>query len=522
MIPEKSMLVEQSKSVEVIDFTKSLCPECRDVIKARIVVNAGQVHLHKHCPKHGRFEALLFGDAALYRQIEGYDKPGRSPLEFATAVENGCPHDCGLCPDHKQHACVGVIEINSACNLDCPVCCADAGTHLAHSGFRLNHEQVDFMLDRFVAAEGEPEVIQFSGGEPTLHSGLFDFIELAQEKGIEYVMVNSNGLRIARDDRFLAVLSRLKPHIYLQFDGFDEEASFILRGRRNLISQKLRALDRLAEADVRVVLVAAIEHGVNESQIGPIVDFGLRHPAVFGVNFQPVFRAQRHLPADPLTRITIPDVIKAIEQQTQGLFRLSDFVPVSCCAPTCHFVTYAILNGDAVAPVPRLVDIDKHHHYFENRTIPGLNDDLVKLLERLWRAPALSGNGRFAGGLRRALIGDSQELEALLAGARQSMNGGRTSRRCMACKSHLPLSKHSPRDIGRHIFMISIRDFMDPWTFDVRDVMKCCVDFIVPDGRIIPFCTYNTLGYREQVAQSLLKQGQIDDARRSPARGIAR
>jgi uncharacterized radical SAM superfamily Fe-S cluster-containing enzyme len=519
---EEALTPPQLKPDEVIGFTKSLCPTCRDVIDARIVIRANQVLLLKRCPNHGSFEALLFGDAGLYQQLKGYDKPGRPPLEFATAVKSGCPHDCGLCPDHKQHACVGVLEINSACNLDCPVCCADAGTHLAHSGFWLSREQVDFMLDRFVAAEGEPEVIQFSGGEPTLHPRLFDFIELAQEKGIEYVMVNSNGLRIARDDRFLAGLSHLKPHIYLQFDGFDEEASFILRGRENLIPQKLRALDRMAEVDVRVVLVAAIEHGVNEGQIGPIIDFGLRHPAVFGVNFQPVFRAQRHLPADPLTRITIPDVLKAIESQTQGLFRLSDFVPVSCCAPTCHFVTYAILNGDAVAPVPRLVDIDRHHHHFENRTIPGLNDDLVKLLERMWRSPVLAGNGRFAGGLRRALIGDSQELEVLLTSARSSMNGGRTSGRCTACQSHLPLSQHSPRDIGRHIFMVSIRDFMDPWTFDVRDVMKCCVDFIVPDGRIIPFCTYNTLGYREQVAQSLLKQGQVDVRRRSPARASSR
>lgn len=376
------------------------------------------------------------------------------------------------------------------------------------------------MLDRFVAAEGEPEVIQFSGGEPTLHPGLYDFIELAHEKGIEYVMVNSNGLRIARDDRFLSGLAQLKPHVYLQFDGFDEEASFKLRGRKKLIGEKIRALDRMAEADIRVILVAAIEYKVNEHQIGPIIEFGLQHPAVFGINFQPVFRAQRHLPADPLTRITIPDVLYAIEGQTRGLFRLSDFVPVSCCAPTCHFVTYAILNGDSVAPIPRLVDIDKHHGYFENRTIPGLNDDLIKLLEQLWQAPALSGNGRLAGGLRRTLFGGKDELDALLIGARRSTEQGRTADRCVSCRTHLPLSAHSPRDIGRHVFMIGIRDFMDPWTFDVRDVMKCCVDFIVPDGRIIPFCTYNTIGYREQVTQALLKQqSQIGSSLHNHARG---
>lgn len=509
------MVFAQTVPEEIVDVTRSICPECRRVIDARIVVADNRIFLHKDCPEHGFFEGHLFGDAALYRSLKAYDKPGRPPLAFATEVEKGCPHDCGFCPDHKQHACVGIIEINSACNLDCPVCCADAGTHLISNGYQLANDQVDFMLDRFVAAEGEPEVIQFSGGEPTLHPGLPDYIKLAQEKGIEYVMVNSNGLRIARDDRFLSRIAQLKPHIYLQFDGFDEKASFKLRGRKKLIPEKLRALDRMAEADIRVVLVAAIEHGVNEHQIGSIVEFGLRHPAVFGINFQPVFRAQRHLPADPLTRITIPDVIKSIERQTKGLFRHSDFVPISCCSPTCHFVSYAILNGDAVAPVPRLVDINKYHGYFENRTIPGLNDDLVKLLERLWQTPSLSGNGRFAGGLRRALLGGSDELNLLLAGAQQSLDQGRTVERCDACRTDLPLSAHSPRDIGRHIFMISIRDFMDPWTFDVRDVMNCCVDFIVPDGRIIPFCTYNTVGYREQVTKKLLEQqGQLDETRR--------
>jgi uncharacterized radical SAM superfamily Fe-S cluster-containing enzyme len=500
------MVIEHSPFTEIIDTTKSLCPVCRKVIDARIIAQDNRVFLDKRCPEHGWSKALLFSDAALYRSLKEYDKPGRPALEFATEEKQGCPHDCGLCPAHKQHACVGLIEINSACNLDCPVCCADAGTHYISSGFELTSDQVDFMLDRFVAAEGEPEVIQFSGGEPTLHPGLFEFIELAHRKGIEYVMVNSNGLRIARDDRFLTGLSRLKPHIYLQFDGFDEEATLKLRGRENLIPEKLRALDRMAEADIRVILVAAIEYGVNEHQIGPIIEYGLHHPAIFGINFQPVFRAQRHLPADPLTRITIPDVLYAIEGQTKGLFRLTDFVPVSCCSPTCHFVTYAILNGDSVAPIPRLVDIEKHHGYFENRTIPRLNDDLIKLLEQLWRAPALSGSGRLAGGLRRKLFGGNDELETLLAGARRSSDLGRTTDRCLACRTNLPLSAHSPRDIGRHIFMISIRDFMDPWTFDVKDVMKCCVDFIVPDGRIIPFCTYNTIGYREQVTQTLLKQ----------------
>src|SRR5207248_2068299 len=272
--------------------------------------------MRKRRPDHGWFEALVFGDAELYTQIARFNKPGTIPLKFTTEVREGCPHDCGLCPEHRQHTCLALIEVNSACNLDCPLCFANAGTHLAKTGFQLTYEQVDAMLDRFVEAEGEPEVVQFSGGEPTLHPRILDFVELAQKKGISYVMINTNGIRIAHDDRFVEALGRLRPHIYLQFDGFDARTNETLRGHADLLDVKLKALDRLAAVDVRVVLVAAIERGVNEHEVGRIVEFGIRHPAVFGVNFQPAFRAQRHVtPADPLERMTIPDVLRGLEDQ---------------------------------------------------------------------------------------------------------------------------------------------------------------------------------------------------------------
>ncbi|HET9221046.1 MAG TPA: radical SAM protein, partial [Roseiflexaceae bacterium] len=452
----------------------------------------GQVVMRKRCQEHGWFEALVFGDADLYTRIAPYNKPGTIPLEFATEVKDGCPHDCGLCPEHQQHACLGIVEVNAACNLDCPLCFAGSGTHLAQSGFELTYEQVDFMLDRFVAAEGNPEVIQFSGGEPTLHPRILDFVELAQHKGIRYVMINTNGIRIARDDRFLAGIARLKPQIYMQFDGFDAATNRALRGRPDLIDVKLRALDRLAEADVRVVLVAAIERGVNEHEIGPIVEFGLRHPAVFGVNFQPAFRAQRHLPGDPLTRITIPDVLKALESQTNSLFKLSDFVPVPCCMPTCNFVTYAMLDGDAVLPITRFLAIDQYLDYLKNRTLPGLDDELLHALERLWSSSAMAGSDHATADVQLTLSGHALPMQ------------GRTVERCSACHASLPLSAHTVRDLARHIFMINTRDFMDPWTFNVKNVMKCCVEFLVPDGRMIPFCAYNSVGYREQVTAQLM------------------
>jgi tetraether lipid synthase len=462
------------------ELTRSICPECRRVVDAQILLRDGRVIMRKRCPDHGWFEALVFGDAELYTRIARFNKPGTLPLRFTTEVRDGCPHDCGLCPEHKQHTCLALIEVNSACNLDCPLCFANSGTHLARSGFQLTHGQVDFMLDRYLAAEANPEVLQFSGGEPTLHPRLLDFVEMAKAKGIAYVMINTNGLKIAHDDRLLAGLERLKPHIYMQFDGFDASTNLSLRGRDDIIRDKVRALDRLAEADVRVVLVAAIERGVNEHEVGAIVEFGLRHPAVFGVMFQPAFRAQRHLAADPLQRVTIPDVLKGLEAQTSGKFKLEDFVPVPCCMPTCNFVTYALLEGETVTPIPRVVDVDHYLDYISNRTLPSLDDELLRTLERLWSSSAQVGSERSAADVH-SLIGDS----------------------CPACHARLPLSAHAPRDLARHVFMINTRDFMDPWTFNVKNVMKCCVEFLVPDGRMIPFCAYNSVGYREQVTAEL-------------------
>ncbi len=495
------MSVKQERNETLWELTKSICPDCKKVIDARIIFREGKVYIGKRCPEHGQFEALFFGDADLYVKIGPYNKPGTIPLKFSTDIYNGCPLDCGLCPDHQQHACLGLIEVNQACNLDCPLCFANAGTHLAKDGFELTYEQVEFMIDSYIAAEGNPEVLQFSGGEPSLHPRIIDFIELANRKGIKYVMLNTNGIRIAHDDRFLNALAQTKAHIYLQFDGFDNRTNELIRGKSDLLATKLKALDRLAEKDMRVVLVAAIERGINDHEIGHIVEFGLSHPAVFGVNFQPAFRAQRHIPADPLTRMTIPDVLLRLQEQTNGLIRLDDFVPVPCCMPTCNFVTYALIDGDAVTPITRILDVSYYLNYLKNRTVPALNDDLLKTLERLWSSSAKVGSDEAAQDINNMLSG-----HPLVADVHQTLEATRAEQRCTSCHAHLPLSDHAPRDLGRHIFMINTRDFMDPWTFNVKNAMKCCVEFITPDGKMIPFCTYNTVGYREQVAEMLRKK----------------
>jgi hypothetical protein len=458
------------------ELTRSICPECRRVIDAHILIRNNRVYMRKRCPEHGTFEAQIYGDAQAYTSASKYNKPGTIPLAFNHDIVHGCPHDCGLCPDHQQHACLGIIEVNSSCNMDCPLCFANAGP-----GFSLTLGEVEDILDDFVRTEGHPEVVQFSGGEPTIHPQIIEMLRAAQKRNIRFVMLNTNGKRIADDDQFLADLNEIRPALYFQFDGFDSETYRILRGEPDLLPTKLRALDRLASIGLKVVLVPAIERGVNEHEVGSIIEFGLKHPAVAGINFQPAFHAGRYQDAhsprdarhDPLQRMTIPDVIKLVGEQTHGLFKQSDFVPVPCCFPTCNSVTYAYVEGDTVLPLPRIVNVEDYLDYITNRVLPDFGAQIKGALEGLWSSSAVPGSEKAVSEFQLS---------------------------CEACGIPEGLTVGA---IADRMFMLMFQDFMDLWTFNQKNLMKCCKEFILPDGHQIPFCAYNTVGYREQARAQL-------------------
>lgn len=464
---------KQDSDYVFYELTRSICPECRTVIDAHILLRDNKVYMRKRCPEHGQFEALVYGDAEAYTSSTKFNKPGTIPLAFSTDIVNGCPYDCGLCPDHQQHACVGIIEVNSACNMDCPLCFADAG-----AGFNLTLEDVEGILDHFVETEGNPEFVQFSGGEPTIHPELPAMLRAAKARGIPHVMINTNGRRIADDDDFLAELADIRPSIYFQFDGFESDIYLAIRGEPSLFPEKLRALDRLAAIGCDVVLVPAVERNVNLHEVGRIVEFGMAHPAVRGVNFQPAFHAGRHGGHDPMQRITIPDILKELEGQTAGKFLVRDFVPVPCCFPTCNSVTYAYLDDDgSVIPLPRLLEVDDYLDYITNRIVPDLGAEVRTALEGLWSSAAMPGS-------------DKASRDFALS--------------CAACD----LPTMDVGELSKRVFMVMLQDFMDPWTFNQKNLMKCCKEFLLPDGKQIPFCAYNTLGYREQARVQLTERGR--------------
>jgi uncharacterized radical SAM superfamily Fe-S cluster-containing enzyme len=374
------------------ELTRSICPNCRKVIDAKVLLRDNKVYMRKRCPDCGPFEALVYADAEAYLAQARYNKPGTIPLAFGAQLDAGCPYDCGLCPDQQPHTCLGIIEVNSACNMNCPLCFSDA-----HPGFRLTLEEVEEMLDDYVRTEGNPEVVQFSGGEPTIHPRIIDFVRAARARNIPFVMINTNGKRIATDDRFLEQLDEVRPSLYFQFDGFDPGTYRILRGEPDILEEKLRALDRLAAIGLNVTIVPAIERGVNEHEIGNIIDFAIRHPAIRGINFQPAFHAGRHAAHDPMRRMTIPDILRLIESQTAGQFKVNDFVPVPCCFPVCNSVTYAFVDGANVTPLPRIVNVYEYLDYISNRVMPDWSLEIKGALEGLWSSSSVAGSQKSAG-----------------------------------------------------------------------------------------------------------------------------
>ena len=242
--------------------TTSLCGVCLALVPAKILIEEGSVFYQKRCLTHGVQKVLVSTDAAYWRLCRDYLKPGDRPLAFQTRTELGCPYDCGLCPDHEQHSCLALIDINEACNLACPVCFSDSSPH------RTLHRplaEIERMMDALVVSEGEPDLLQISGGEPTIHPEILEVLAAARRRPIRHVMLNTNGIRIAEDPEFVARLAEFRPgfEVYLQFDSLRPEALLNLRGA-DLGRIRRAALENLERAGISTTLVVVVKQGVND------------------------------------------------------------------------------------------------------------------------------------------------------------------------------------------------------------------------------------------------------------------
>src|SRR5262245_34779076 len=248
------------------DVAISICSRCLRKVEGKILFEEGHVYLKKRCPIHGWERVLIADDVDYYKRCrEIFLKPPEQPNRYNTPIRYGCPYDCGLCPDHEQHSCLALVEVTDHCNLTCPICYASSGTHReAHRSL----EQIERMLDAVVANEREPDVVQISGGEPTLHPDFFEVLGIAKSRPIRHLMVNTNGVRIAKDEEFARRLAPFMPdfEIYLQFDSFKAEALKELRGA-DLRAVREQALERLNRLGGATTLVVTLKKGLNDDEI---------------------------------------------------------------------------------------------------------------------------------------------------------------------------------------------------------------------------------------------------------------
>jgi uncharacterized radical SAM superfamily Fe-S cluster-containing enzyme len=429
-------------------------------VEAKHVIQDNRVWLHKWCPAHGQSKVLVASDAAYWRQgREVYIKPPEMPLQFNTKMEFGCPYDCGLCPDHMQHSCLSIIEITDHCNLRCPVCYADSGPH--RPTFR-DLPTVERMLDAVVANEGEPDVVQLSGGEPTIHPNFFAILDSARRRPIKHLMVNTNGIRIANEPGFAERLTDYAPgfEVYLQWDSLRPAALKALRGV-DLASVRLRALEHLNRVGLSTTLVMTVAQGVNDDEIGSVIEFAAKQPCVRGVTLQPVQHAGRTEDYDPASqRLTLTEVRQQILNQT-SLFASADIIPVPC-NPDALAMAYAIKDGGSIRPLTGLIPPEVLLSS-ERNTIVFERDAALKA--QVFKLFATNHGPE----------GQARELRDLLC-----------------C-----LPNVSGESIGYdNVFRVLIMQFIDAWNFDVRAMKKSCVHIAQPDGRLIPFEAFNLL-YRD-------------------------
>jgi uncharacterized radical SAM superfamily Fe-S cluster-containing enzyme len=446
---------EPSVGYQSLEKTVSICPECLTRVDAEIAVKDDSVFLLKNCPEHGEQVALLEKNAEYYKARVLYDKPGTAS-KIQTASKKGCPFDCGICPEHKQHTCIGLIEINGDCELACPDCYTGH-----HSIDRLNLNDIEKMMDFYQDSEsGKAEVIQISGGEPTMHPQLMDILQLAKDKQFRYILLNTNGLRIAEDRDFVRALSKFLPRfeIYLQFDGLDERSHTVLRGR-NLRAQKEQAIKNLGDFGIPVTLVATVQKHVNDHEIGAILKYGMSTPSVRGVNYQPIAFFGKVDPESLKDRITLTEVLEQIEAQTSGEYLLSDFVPLPCNVERVA-MTFCHRKGDKFIPLTRQLDLREHLSVINNTF--AFDAD-----EYLSQAKGESDICQCA----RMLI---DKIRPLIPKTFEKLSTGEKV-------GHLTCN----------MFRISVSSFVDVYNFDLKSMQKECVHVITPDLRRIPFSAYN-------------------------------
>lgn len=433
---------------KVISKTESLCPHCLKKIPAEKILEHNKVYMEKACTEHGKFKTIIWsGETPMESWIRNKERAHiKNPI---SSVEKGCPFDCGLCEEHRQHTCTALIEVTQRCNLNCSFCFADSCSDKKGDP---SIEKLKLLYKTVLKYSGKCN-IQLSGGEPTVRDDLTQIISLGKELGFSFIQVNTNGIRMAKEEEYV---KRLKEagldSIFLQFDGTDNSIYKKLRGAE-LLDLKIKAVENCKKYNIGVVLVPTLVPDINVNNIGEIIDFALDNiDVVRGVHFQPVsyFGRTPGIPKDE-QRITLPELMDNIEKQTCGKFKVSTMKPPGCENALCSF----------------------HGNYiYKNK------DELINITKN------------------SSCCGKTEKAEEGAVKAKEFVSRNWSSRKLETFKVKLNSKKVTSWDeilysIRNYSFSISAMAFQDVWNIDLDRVRDCCIHVVSPEGKLIPFCMYN-------------------------------
>jgi uncharacterized radical SAM superfamily Fe-S cluster-containing enzyme len=467
-----SVASEVQETVELGDQllkrTRSRCPVCQVPCPAevwRLGSRPAKVFLRRTCAEHGESSACIASDARFYWLAKGRPENARrtslSPLSkhswnFGTAASCSPTQACcaadgravgtlgrnaaghGEGPFEKLSTCLALIEIVNSCNLACPTCYANSPMGAVDA---VPLEELQRRIQRVIERKGKIEILQLSGGEPTLHPHFFELVEWAQNNpGIDYLLLNTNGVRIASENEFAQRMAeataRGRLQLYLQFDGIQSEGQRFLRGA-DLRVMREKALERCREMNLPVTLAMTVTK-TNLPWLWAAIEFGLQYPNVRGVSFQPLVHSGRLPPAAAHERLNTADIILAAVEQSNARLRFEDFTPLPCGDPNCATIGYLLKVNGQTRSVSDFVDFTRVQDFLRDKVRYKL-EDLVKC---------------------------GCESEPL----------GELLRRFELNESHT--------------FRLFVKPFMDAWTWDQDRIDRCCTHVIRPDGKLDSFCRY--------------------------------
>ena len=442
--------------------TQALCSQCKKKVQARIIGENSQIYLEKFCPEHQFSKTLLSTDVKWFEESMSYIKPREYPLKLNTGKFIGCPESCGFCPEHQQHTCLPVIEITDNCDLDCPVCLKNFNDLV-----EMTQSDFNFLLDELIASEKSVDVINISGGEPTSHPGLQDFISYALDKGITQVTVSTNGLNLLNDKNLRNFFRDTGTVVALQFDGFEKSTYLKLRNI-DLNKEKLALINIMENEGINYSLVSTVAKGINEEEISRIADFFFESKAL-SLMFQPVALTGNASEMNPeIYRITIPDVINELGKSKY--IKKEDFNPLPCSHYSCFALSYYLNAGEGTFySLKDFLGLDDYLNTIANKTLPGLDTEGMRLMkDKIYEIWSAADSSNINENILKRIKNVICELDSC----------GYTRKNALT--------------IGmKNMKAVFIHHFMDIHNFDFGRVVKCCNPYPKKDGRLIPICNQN-------------------------------